>query len=259
MKLANKVAVVTGGARGIGRGIAERFKAEGCRVMIGDIDGDGAAATAKAIGEGCAALTTDVSTQAGAQALVDAAVERFGRLDICVNNAAIVRLGLLLDLSEADFDAVMAVNIKGAFLTGQAAARQMVAQGGGGAIINLSSVNAIVAIPNQTAYTVSKGAIHQLTRSMAVQLARHGIRANAIGPGLIDTELNQDVWSDDPDGYGRLMARTPLGRAGAPSEITAVAAFLASDDASYVTGETVYADGGRLALNLTLEPEERGS
>jgi NAD(P)-dependent dehydrogenase (short-subunit alcohol dehydrogenase family) len=153
----------------------------------------------------------------------------------------------------------MAVNVKGAFLSAQAAARQMVAQGDGGAIINLTSVNAIVAIPNQTAYTVSKGAIHQLTRSMAVQLARHGIRVNAIGPGVIDTELNAEALRDDPDGFDKLLSRTPLGRAGAPNEIGAVAAFLASDDASYVTGETVYADGGRLALNLTLGPEERGS
>lgn len=258
MKLTNKVALVTGGARGIGHGIAQRFVAEGCRVMIGDVLEERLAETVAELGDNAACCLADVSRPADARHLVDEAVARFGRLDICVNNAAIARDALLLELSEEDFDAVLGVNVKGAFLVGQAAARQMVAQRRGGAIINLASVNTLLAIPNQTAYTVSKGAIHQLTRSMAVQLARFGIRANAIGPGLIDNQPELKVWSKNPEGFESFMARTPLGRAGRPDEIAAVAAFLASDDASYVSGETIYADGGRLPLNLTLGPGERG-
>ncbi len=257
MKLANKVAVVTGGARGIGRGIAERFIAEGCRVMIGDVLEERLAETVAELGENCAGLVADISRQAEAQRLVDQAVARFGRLDVCVNNAAITRAASLLDLSEEDFDAVMDVNVKGAFLTSQAAAQQMVEQGQGGAIVNLSSINAIVTIPGLTAYTISKGAIHQLTRAAAVQLARHGIRVNAIGPGTIDTEMAAGLLAN-PEAKEKIMSRIPLGRLGGTDEIAAIALFLACDDASYVTGETIYADGGRLSLNLTLGADERG-
>ncbi len=257
MKLANKVAVVTGGARGIGRGIAQRFVAEGCRVMIGDVLEERLAETVAELGENCAGIVADISQQADAQRLIDEAVAHFGQLDVCVNNAAISRLASLLDLSEEDFDAVMGVNIKGAFLVSQAAARRMVEQGHGGAIVNLSSINAIVAIPGLTAYTISKGAIHQLTRSGAVQLAQHGIRINAIGPGTIDTEMAAGLLAD-PEAKEKIMSRIPLGRLGGTDEIAAIALFLACDESSYVTGETIYADGGRLSLNLTLGPDERG-
>ena len=257
MKLANKVAVVTGGARGIGRGIAERFIAEGCRVMIGDVLEEQLAETVSELGENAAGIVADVSQKADCQRLVDESVARFGRLDVCVNNAAISRTASILDLSEEDFDAVMGINIKGAFLASQAAARQMVEQGDGGAIVNLSSINAIVAIPGQTAYTISKGAIHQLTRSSAIQLAQHGIRVNAIGPGTIDTEMAAGLLADAKT-KEKIMSRIPLGRLGGTDEIAAIALFLASNESSYVTGETIYADGGRLSLNLTLGPDERG-
>ncbi len=157
-----------------------------------------------------------------------------------------------LDLEEADFDRVLAVNLKGIFLAGQAAARQMVKQGGGGAIINMSSVNAILAIPNQVPYVVSKGGINQLTKVMAVALATHRIRVNGIGPGTILTELAKTAVLGNREAERKILSRTPLGRMGDPDEIANVAVFLASDEASYVTGQTLYPDGGRLALNYTV-------
>jgi glucose 1-dehydrogenase len=253
MRLKGKAAVVTGAARGIGKAIAERFLAEGAAVMICDVLEAEGAATAAKLGSGCIFRRTDVGDGAEARGLIEAAVTAFGKLDICVNNAAILRNAPFLELSEADFDAVQRVNVRGAFLVGQAAAKQMAAQGKGGAIVNLSSINAVFAIPGQTAYTVSKGAIHMLTRSMAVQLASFGIRVNAIGPGTIRTEMAASMLADPKIGT-MISARTPLGRPGEPEEIAAIAAFLASDDASYVTGQTIYADGGRLALNLTVSP-----
>jgi NAD(P)-dependent dehydrogenase (short-subunit alcohol dehydrogenase family) len=160
-----------------------------------------------------------------------------------------------LDLKEADFDRVLRVNLKGAFLTGQAAARRMVDQVKAGrppgAIINMSSVNAVLAIPNQVPYCVSKGGLAQLTKVMALSLAPHGIRVNAIGPGSIMTDILKSV-ATDREAKRRLLSRTPLGRIGEPDEIAAIALFLASDDAAYVTGQTVYADGGRLGLNYTV-------
>ena len=179
----------------------------------------------------------------------------FGSLDILVNNAGIIHGADFLELAEADFDRVLRVNLKGAFLVGQAAARQMVAQVKAGrppgAIINMSSINAEVAIPNHTPYCVSKGGLDQLTKVMALALAPYGIRVNAIGPGSIMTDILKAV-ATDQEAKRRLLSRTPLGRIGDPDEIAAIAVFLASQDASYITGETIYADGGRLALNYTL-------
>ena len=189
------------------------------------------------------------------RALVAAVVARFGSIDILINNAGIVSPGEFLDISEADFDKVLRVNLKGAFLMAQACARQMVAQvkGGGkpGAIVNMSSVNAVLAIATQVPYSISKGGVSQLTKVAALGLASYGIRVNAIGPGSIATEMLAAVVSDDA-ARRRVMSRTPLGRLGEPSEIAAIAAFLASDDASYMTGQTLYADGGRLPLNYTV-------
>jgi NAD(P)-dependent dehydrogenase (short-subunit alcohol dehydrogenase family) len=176
-----------------------------------------------------------------------------------VNNAGIVAGADFLDVTEEDFDRVLRVNLKGFFLCGQAAARQMVKQigegGTPGSIVNMSSVNAVFGLPNQVPYTVSKGGINQLTKSMAVSLATYGIRVNAIGPGSIATDILASV-NNDPDARRRLLSRTPLGRIGEPSEIAAIAAFLASDDASYITGQTIYADGGRMPLNYTVPVKE---
>jgi len=187
--------------------------------------------------------------------MVDETVSAFGEIDILVANAGIVHGADFLDIAEADFDRVLRVNLKGMFLVGQAAAKQMVAQVKAGkppgAIVNMSSVNARVAIPNQVPYCVSKGGTDQLTKVMALSLASYGIRVNAIGPGSIMTDILKAV-ANDKAAMDRIMMRTPLGRIGDPSEIASIAAFLASDDAGYITGQTIYADGGRLPLNYTV-------
>jgi len=258
MRLDGKVAVVTGAAQGLGRACAECMAAEGAKVVVSDVNADGGAAVVDAIrdaGGEATFIACDVGDRGQVDALIAGAVDAFGRLDSAVANAGIVRFADFLDLSEEDFDAVLRVNLKGVFLTGQAAARQMVKQGTGGTIINMSSINAIVAIPNIIPYVTAKGGVNQLTRGMALALADKGIRVNAIGPGSIMTEMLRSV-AHDKEAMHRVLSRTPLGRAGEPEEIGRVAVFLASDDSSYMTGETVYVDGGRLALNYTVPVKE---
>jgi glucose 1-dehydrogenase len=255
VRLAGKVAVVTGAAQGIGLACARAFALEGAKVLLTDANEDAGRREALRLrSEGFAAnfVRCDVSRKAEVDDAIAAAVEEFGRIDILVANAGIVHAAEFLDIGEADFDRVIAVNLKGVFLAGQAVARQMVKQGDGGAIINMSSVNAIVAIPNQVPYVVSKGAINQLTKVMALSLAPHGIRVNGIGPGTILTELAKTAVLGNADAKKKILSRTPLGRLGEPDEIARVAVFLASDEASYMTGQTLYPDGGRLALNYTV-------
>ncbi len=250
-RLQNRVAIVTGAARGIGFACAQRFAAEGAAVVLADRDGAAVTAAAASIA-GAEGFAADVSRKADVEALVARALARHGRVDVLVNNAGITHACDFLDLAEEDFDRVLAVNLKSMFLCGQAVARAMVKAGGGGAIVNMSSANAVVAIPNQVPYVVSKGGINQLTKVMAVALAPHGIRVNAIGPGTILTELSKAAVLTDEAARRKILSRTPLGRCGEPEEVAAVAAFLASDDASYLTGQTIYPDGGRLALNYTV-------
>jgi glucose 1-dehydrogenase len=261
-RLDDKVAIVTGGAQGIGLAVARRYVAEGAKVVIADIaEGTGRAAAEKLGEAACRFVPTDVGKAEDAARLVAETCAAFGKLDVLVNNAGIIHAADFLDLKEADFDRVLRVNLKGAFLVGQQAARQMVEQAKagrtGGAIINMSSINASLAIPNQTPYCVSKGGLSQLTRVMAMALAPHNIRVNAIGPGSIMTAMMATV-ATDRDAKARVLSRTPLGRIGDPDEVAAVAVFLASDDASYVTGEIIYVDGGRQALNYTV-PVKYGS
>jgi NAD(P)-dependent dehydrogenase (short-subunit alcohol dehydrogenase family) len=257
----NKVAIVTGAARGIGKAIARRFAEEGARVVLADIEAEAGAATAQALEAHGAVrfVACDVGDAAAVTRLVAETRAAFGDIDVLVNNAAILVGADFLDLAEADFDRVLRVNLKGAFLCGQAVARSMVervkAGGSAGAIVNLSSVNAVFAIANQVPYSVSKGGINQLTKVMALSLAPHGIRVNAIGPGSIMTEMLETVMADDA-ARKRILSRTPLGRIGDPAEIAAIAVFLASDQASYITGQTIYADGGRLPLNYTVPVAE---
>ncbi|VAW13672.1 3-oxoacyl-[acyl-carrier protein] reductase [hydrothermal vent metagenome] len=257
MPLENKVAIVTGGARGIGRAIATRLLRDGARVVIADCDegaGQGAAEELAADGE-TLFVHCDVGERLDVNKLVKLTLDSFGAIDIAVCNAGIVHGADFLDLKEDDFDRVLRVNLKGAFLVGQAAARQMVAQveagARAGAIVNMSSINAVVTIANQLAYAVSKGGIAQLTKTMALALAPHGIRVNAVGPGSIMTDMLKSV-NENPEARRRLLARTPLGRIGEAAEVANVVAFLASDEASYMTGQTLYPDGGRLALNYTV-------
>jgi len=253
--LDQKTVIVTGGARGIGLAIARRFVAEGARVVLADIDESAGKAAAAALGSAARFVRTDVGAAGDARNVVAEACGISGDLDILVNNAGIIHGADFLELAEADFDRVLRVNLKGAFLVGQAAARRMVAQVKAGkppgTIVNMSSINAVVAIANHTPYCVSKGGIDQLTKVIALALAPHGIRVNAIGPGSIMTDILKAV-ATDREAKRRILARTPLGRIGEPDEIASIAVFLASADASYVTGETIYADGGRLALNYTV-------
>ena len=250
MRLKDRVALITGAAQGIGFACAKAFVAEGARVMVSDVNEERGRAAASELG--CAFVRCDVSKKAEVTAAVAAAVEKLGRLDILVANAGIVHAADFLDLEEADFERVLSVNLKGIFLAGQAAARQMVKQGEGGAIVNMSSVNAVMAIPNQVPYVVSKGGINQLTKVMALSLAPHRIRVNGIGPGTILTELAKSAVLGNKEAERKILSRTPMGRMGDPAEIASVAVFLASDDASYLTGQTLYPDGGRLALNYTV-------
>ncbi len=257
MLLENKVAIVTGGARGIGYAVARRFLEDGARVVIADIDEDAGSRAVQELGEYGAVrfVACDVGERLDVHNLVAATVDAFGSVDALVNNAGVLVASEFLDLDEAVFDRVIRTNLKGAFLCGQAVARTMVehvaAGGAPGAIVNMSSVNAVLAITNQVPYTVSKGGINQLTKVMALALAPHGIRVNAIGPGSIMTDMLVSAM-DDPEARKRILSRTPLGRVGEPSEIASIAAFLVSADASYITGQTIYADGGRLPLNYTV-------
>jgi glucose 1-dehydrogenase len=245
-RLTGKRAVVTGAARGIGKAIAQAFVREGAEVLLADIDGDEVEHVSAALGQ--AALTIDVSQKAEIERLFGEVAARWGSLDILVNNAGITHACELDELTEDDFDRVFATNLKSALWATQAAARLM---GSGGAVVNLSSVNAVLAIPNQIPYVISKGAMKQLTNVTALALAPRGIRVNAIGPGTILTEMGRSMMADEA-AVQRILSRTPLGRPGEPGEVAAVAVFLASDEASYITGQTIYPDGGRLGLNYTV-------
>ena len=251
-----RVAIVTGAANGIGAACARLFAASGAAVALWDVDATAAerlAAELASAGGRAQAFACDVSRGADVGTALAATTAAFGRVDILVNNAGIFRAAEFLDLAEADWDAVIDVNLKGAFLVGQAVARAM-ADAGGGAIVNMSSVNGVTAIPSIASYNASKGGIDQLTRAMALALADRGIRVNAVAPGTIATELAQKAVLGSEEAKARIMSRTPLRRLGDPAEVAAVCAFLASDAASYMTGEVVYVDGGRLALNYTMPP-----
>jgi NAD(P)-dependent dehydrogenase (short-subunit alcohol dehydrogenase family) len=248
--LTNKTAIVTGATQGIGLACAQRLVAEGARVMLADIRPEGAQA-AEALGDQARFHQADVSVKADVEALVAATLQSFGHIDILVNNAGVTHAANFLDLEEEDFDRVLRVNLKSMFLCGQAVAREMVKRQSG-CIVNMSSVNAELAIPNQVPYVVSKGGVNQLTRVMALNLAPHGIRVNGIGPGTILTELAKQAVLGSPEARHTILSRTPLGRCGEPEEVASIAAFLASDDASYMTGQTLYVDGGRMALNYTV-------
>lgn len=254
MTIENKVTVITGAAQGIGLACGQRFVADGARVVLADINADKGEAAAEAIrsdGGDAIFVSCDVGDKSQVTALVETAVKRHGRLDVMIANAAVLHIADILDLEEEDYDRVLRTNLKGFFLSGQAAARQMVSQGGGGSIINMSSIQAVITLPNILTYSICKGGVNSLTTSMSLALADKGIRVNGIGPGSIATDMVKQLMVDEA-ARKKIMSRTPLGRLGDPSEVAAVAAFLASDDASYITGETIYVDGGRLGLNYTV-------
>jgi NAD(P)-dependent dehydrogenase (short-subunit alcohol dehydrogenase family) len=252
--LHDQVFVVTGASQGIGAACAQRLSQDGATVALWDVDDTRGQALAKSLadhGKRAIYLHCNVASKPEVDAAVAHTMQAFGRIDGLVNNAGIFKAAAFLDITEADWDAVIDVNLKGSFLVAQAVAREMV-KTGGGAIVNMSSVNGLMAIPSIASYNVSKGGINQLTRVMALSLADHGIRVNAVAPGTIATELAKNAVLGSDEARARIMSRTPMKRLGEPEEIADVAAFLLSSASSYMTGEIVYVDGGRLTLNYTV-------
>jgi NAD(P)-dependent dehydrogenase (short-subunit alcohol dehydrogenase family) len=256
-RLDGKVAVITGAGSGIGRVAATLFAAEGARVVVADVVADLAASAAAEIiaGSGSAtAVTVDVSNEVDVDAMVDVAVATYGGLDVLFNNAGIFpdNDGGLLETPPETWQKVMDVNLKGVWLGCRAAVPAMLASGGG-SIVNVSSFVALMgAATAQLAYTASKGGVLAMTRELAVEYARHGIRANSICPGPIETPLLAELLSD-PDRRQRRLVHIPIGRFGRPEEIARAALFLASDDASFVTGSALVVDGGITAAYVTPE------
>ncbi|CEK14592.1 SDR family oxidoreductase [Chthonomonas calidirosea] len=247
MRLKDKVALVTGASSGIGKAIAERFAAEGAHVAVNylPVGAQEAAAETEVTTFGVTGIAVpgDVSRRDDVEQMVATVVQRFGRLDIAVNNAGIEMKKPLLDLTDEDWHKILSVNLYGAFLVCQTAARQMVKQGQGGKIINISSVHEDVPFPGYAPYCVSKGGLRMLMRNLALELAPYQINVNNIAPGAIATPINQQVL-DDPQARANAISEIPWGRFGKPEEVAAVAVFLASDESSYVTGSTYYVDGG---------------
>ncbi len=244
------IALVTGGAQGIGLACAQALADDGARVVLADIKADDAREMAKELGGDAVAMSVDMGDPEQVNALFDRIETEIGPVSILVNNAGIAIPADFLSTSLDDFRKVIDINLVSVFHATQRAAKTMVAKGIRGVIINMSSINAVVAIPKIPAYCESKGGVMQLTKSSALALAPHGIRVNAVGPGSIDTEMMAGV-NASPEAMEIALSRTPLRRVGTAREIGDTVAFLASDKASYITGETIYVDGGRLGLNYT--------
>ncbi len=263
MLLENKITVVTGAAQGLGLACATSFVREGAKVILTDVQdnvGEKAAAALRDEGADARYLHCDVSKKSDIEAMMQFAVDTHGRVDSVVANAGIVHVCDPLELTEEDFDRVIAINLKGVFLTGQCAARHMIGQtpdkdGSKGTIINMSSVNAELVIPEIAAYVIAKGGVNQWTKALGIRLASEGIRVNAIGPGSIATDMFKSI-ATNPEKYRAIMSRTPMGRPGEPDEVGKIAVFLASHMSSYITGQTIYPDGGRLGLNYTVPVKE---
>jgi len=246
-RLEGKSALITGSRRGIGRAIAIEFAREGADVVINGVGSaagaETVAAEVRAFGVRAAVAMGDVSRAADVQRMVDATVADFGGIDILVNNAGVESIVPFLELTEAEWERVTHINLKGEWLCAQAAAKAMVRQGRSGAIINIGSVQAGMALPGRTHYAPTKRGLEALTANAAAELAPHGIRVNCIHPGLIETDMTDWVMKDAQI-LPIVLDKIALHRAGQPIEVARVAVFLASDDASYVTGQTLYVDGG---------------
>jgi glucose 1-dehydrogenase len=257
MRFKGKLAVVTGAARGIGLSCATRLAQDGAKVILLDIEDETGKKSTAEIGRTGEAhyVRCDVDQKAEVDRTFDEIFARHGNVDIPVNDAGIVRRADFLEPSEKDFDDVIRTNLKSVLLCGQKAARQMVSKGLKGAIVNMSSTSVIMTMPTISPYAASKGGISSLTRAMSLSLAPHGIRVNAVGPGTVVTELNRDALLSDPVTRHSILSRTPIGRLGEGADVASVVAFLASDDAGYVTGQTLYIDGGRAGLNYTMTPK----
>lgn len=243
-RLQGKVAVITGGASGIGRQIARAFVAEGAQVMLGDLNGALLDEATAELGDAAASAEGDVRDESYLETLVAGAVSRFGRLDIAVNSAGVATFSPLTELSEDPWDFVLDINLKGTVFAMKHEARVMVKQGSG-VIINLASINSRQAGEGMAAYCASKAAVEMLTKVGALELGRHGVRVVAIGPGLVETPLTEFSRAI-PAIAEDYLANVPMGRLGRPEDIAAAAVFLASDDASWVSGDTLFVDGGAL-------------
>jgi len=255
MRLQDKVALVTGASSGIGKAIATRFAAEGAHVVVnyrpgGQADLEAAQAEASSFGSTSIALPADVSKREDVERMMQQIVDKFGRVDIAVNNAGIEIKKPFLEVTDDEWNKVIAVNLFGSYLVSQVAARQMVKQGQGGKLIFISSVHEDIPFPQFTAYCASKGGVRMMMRNLAMELAPYKINVNNIAPGAIATPINQAVL-DDPIASKNALSEIPWGRFGKPEEVAAVAVFLASDEAEYVTGSTYYVDGG-LTQQVTL-------
>jgi len=245
-----RLALVTGAAQGIGYACAEALAEDNARVILVDINKDGVEAAAKKLGNGAVGLVCDMGDPQQILALFDKIESEQGNVEILVNNAGIAKPGDFLSYDLNDFERVIDINLKGVFVATQRAAKTMVDKKIAGAIVNMSSINAVVAIPAIPAYCASKGGVMQLTKVASLALAEHNIRVNAVGPGSIDTAMMAGV-NANPKAMDMVMSRTPLKRVGDVREIADVVAFLASKKASYITGETIYVDGGRMGMNYT--------
>jgi glucose 1-dehydrogenase len=242
------IALITGGAQGIGFACAKALAEDGMQVILADIQDNVTDAAAELGGTG---MICDMADAAAIAAMFDQIEADYGPVTALVNNAGIALPGDFLSYDIDAFDKVIAINLRGVFVATQRAARGMIAADVAGSIVNMSSINAHVAIPAIPAYCASKGGVMQLTKASAIGLAKHNIRVNAVGPGSIQTEMMAAV-NADPNALTTALSRTPLGRIGEPEEIANVVAFLCSSKASYITGETIYVDGGRLGLNYTV-------
>ncbi|OED42789.1 dehydrogenase [Chromatiales bacterium (ex Bugula neritina AB1)] len=242
------IALITGGAQGIGYACAEAIAESGARIILADINADGVAAAAEKLGGDTLGIACDMADPEQISALFDKIEADAGVVNTLVNNAGIAAPCDFLEVSLEQFKSVIDVNLIGTFFALQRAAKSMVAAQIEGSVVNMSSINAVVAIPAIAAYCASKGGVMQLTKSSSLALAPHGIRVNAVGPGSIDTAMMAGV-NANPDAMKMVMSRTPMKRVGGPREIGDVVAFLVSDKASYITGETIYVDGGRLGMN----------
>lgn len=259
-RLANKNVLITGASSGIGQAIAVRFAADGANVAINYRSGAEQAEATRALmqaqrnggGQGHDIIVqADVSDEQQVRKMFESVMGEFGRLDVLVNNAGIQKPSASHEIDIADFDRVLAVNLRGPFLCAREAIRHFLSRPGGGVILNNSSVHEIIPKPKYLPYSVSKGGLENLTKSLALEYADRGIRVNAVGPGAVVTPINK-AWTSNPKARHDVESHIPAGRAAAPEEIASVFSFLASDEASYITGQTVFACGG-----LTLYPEFR--
>jgi glucose 1-dehydrogenase len=255
MSLKNKVAIVTGGNSGIGQSVVLELARKGASIVIDYVVHPEATAALEQqivkLGEQSIGLDADVSKPSDLQNLIDAAVSRYGRLDIMVNNAGIETRTSILETTEDQYDRVLTINLKSAFFGTQVAAKQMIKQGGGGRIINMTSVHEDWPMPNNTPYCLSKGGMRMLTRTAGVELAAHNILVVGVGPGAVATPINVST-IDDPAKLAKLNAAIPLGRMARPEEIASVVSFLAGDGANYLTATTIFTDGGLMQSSVGL-------